>query len=111
MSDSRVATYQHISLVQAHMAIVIADLQRRQMAHDQSKLASPEREAFDEFGDHLARAPYGTPAYEQAKAIVGEALKHHYAVNDHHPEHYVSDAATSARASKSTRSVSATRMS
>lgn len=88
MTDSRLATYQHISLVQAGLLLVITDLLARQAAHDQSKLASPEREAFDEFTPKLAGLTYGSDEYKACLAAMKPALDHHYAVNDHHPEHY-----------------------
>lgn len=86
--DSRVDTYRHIQTVQQIMAKAIADLQRRSLVHDQSKLASPEVEIFDEMTPKLAASTYGSDEYKGFLAQMKPALDHHYAANDHHPEHY-----------------------
>lgn len=86
--DSRVATYEHIQTVQKIMGRVIADLQQRQQVHDQSKLASPELEAFNEFTPKLSGSTYGSDEYNSYLAAMKPALDHHYAANSHHPEHY-----------------------
>lgn len=87
MMDSRVATYEHIQAVQVIMARVIADLQRRQLVHDRSKLESPEREIFDEYTPKLAATTYGSDEYRGYLAAMKPGLDHHYAANDHHPEY------------------------
>jgi hypothetical protein len=86
--DSRVATYEHIHDVQRHLMRFVTDLQRRLLAHDRSKLASPEVEAFDEFTPKLAASTYGSEEYKGHLAAMRPALEHHYAANSHHPEHY-----------------------
>jgi len=86
--DSRIDTYRHIQTVQAILAKAIADLQRRALIHDQSKLASPEVEIFDEMTPKLAASTYGSDEYKGFLAQMKPALDHHYAANDHHPEHY-----------------------
>lgn len=86
--DSRVATYEHIQTVQRFLGLVVADLQQRQAIHDQSKLASPEVEVFDEFTPKLANSTYGSDEYKSFLAAMKPALDHHYAANSHHPEHY-----------------------
>lgn len=87
-SDSRVETYRHIQTVQRIMGRVIADLLHRQQVHDQSKLASPEVEVFDEYTDRLRNSTYGSEEYKGFLAAMKPALDHHYAVCDHHPEHF-----------------------
>lgn len=86
--DSRVDTHQHIQEVQRRLAAVVVDIVRRSNAHDQSKLQSPECEAFDEYTPKLATTTYGSEEYERYRAAMGPALDHHYAHNSHHPEHY-----------------------
>lgn len=86
--DSRIATYEHIQTVQKIMGGVIGELQHRQQIHDQSKLASPEREVFDEFTPRLAASTYGSDEYKGFLAGMKPALDHHYAKNDHHPEFF-----------------------
>jgi hypothetical protein len=84
--DSRIDTYAHIHCVQALMRSVIANLLRRSLVHDESKLHSPEREVFDEFTPKLADATYGSEEYKSFLSGMGDGLKHHYENNSHHPE-------------------------
>lgn len=86
--DSRPETWQHIHEVQTLLLRVCAELTYRALEHDQSKLSDPERSVFDEFTPLLAGASYGSAEYKACLAGMAEALRHHYAVNDHHPEHY-----------------------
>lgn len=86
--DSRPETYQHISHVRGYLTRVATDLLRRGHEHDNSKLRHPEVEAFDRCTAKLKSLEYGTKEYEEARAELGEALAHHYSVNDHHPEHF-----------------------
>jgi xanthine/CO dehydrogenase XdhC/CoxF family maturation factor len=85
--DSRPDTWQHIHTVQAYLSTVIASLQVRALEHDQSKLESPEVEVFDAVTPKLRELSYGSDEYTASLAEMGEGLAHHYAVNDHHPEH------------------------
>jgi hypothetical protein len=55
--------------------------------NDASKLKSPEKEIFDEFTPKLRTSTYGSEEYKGYLQAMGEALKHHYAHNSHHPEH------------------------
>jgi Family of unknown function (DUF5662) len=88
--DSRNDTLAHIGQVQALLSDVITDLRARARAHDQSKLAEPEKSVFDVFTPKLRDSTYGSDEYKQFLAGMGEGLRHHYAVNDHHPEHHPS---------------------
>jgi hypothetical protein len=85
--DSRPDTLQHIEQVRYFMVRVITDLMSRAVRHDASKLKSPEKEVFDEFTPKLRTSTYGSEEYEGFRKAMGEALRHHYAHNDHHPEH------------------------
>lgn len=86
--ESRIATYEHIQIVQRIMGLVILDLQERQQTHDQSKLRSPELEIFNEWTPKLAVSTYGTPEYTAMLVEMKPGLDHHYAANSHHPEHH-----------------------
>lgn len=88
MIDSRVDTYRHIQTVQQILGKAIADLQQRSLVHDQSKLVSPEVEIFDEMTPKLAASTYGSEEYKSFLSQMKPALDHHYAANDHHPEHF-----------------------
>lgn len=92
--DSRPDTWQHIHTVQGFLGEVITDLQARAHKHDQSKLVSPEREVFDEYTPRLKDSTYGSDEYKSFLVGMGEGLKHHYEVNDHHPEHFEAEGAT-----------------
>jgi hypothetical protein len=85
--DSRPDTYAHIQLVQRFMGRAIADLLRRQQEHDQSKLISPEKEAYDVITPRLRGLTYGSEEYRAGLREMKPAIDHHYATNDHHPEH------------------------
>jgi len=86
--DSTRDTLEHIGRVRGYLADCAIRLVRRAFAHDASKLESPEKEAFDEVTPLLRGLTYGSDEYKANIAKLGEALKHHYAVNSHHPEHY-----------------------
>jgi hypothetical protein len=86
--DSRVDTYQHIDVVRGYLNDVIMELIARGERHDQSKLQSPEREAFDEFTPKLKELTYGSDEYKATLDAMSGALHHHYAANSHHPEHF-----------------------
>ena len=86
--DSRPDTYEHIGVVRGLLNEVIAGLLRRAHLHDGSKLQSPEREIFDEYTPKLRDTTYGSDEYKGYLEAMGEGLKHHYAANRHHPEHF-----------------------
>jgi hypothetical protein len=78
--DSRQDTLQHIEQVRLFLARVFDDLMSRAIYHD--------KEAFDEFTPKLKTSTYGSEEYKGYLQAMGEALKHHYAKNSHHPEHW-----------------------
>jgi hypothetical protein len=86
--DSRPDTHEHIGQVRGLLLGVAADLTGRAHRHDRSKLEPPEVEVFDEFTPKLRDSTYGSDEYKGFLASMGEGLRHHYAVNDHHPEHF-----------------------
>lgn len=53
-----------------------------------AKLVSPEVEAFDIATPKLAGLVYGSEEYRQSLRDIKPALEHHFAANDHHPEHF-----------------------
>jgi hypothetical protein len=86
--DSRPDTQKHIDRVGDFMDEAIANLIRRAQEHDASKLVEPELPYFDAATERLATLVYGSPEYKASLADLKPALKHHFANNDHHPEHY-----------------------
>lgn len=86
--DSTQDTLDHIKKVQNYLLDVVLDLRQRSLFHDLSKLKSPEKEVFDAVTPKLKALTYGSDEYKAALVEMGDALKHHYAENSHHPEHF-----------------------
>jgi hypothetical protein len=88
MYDSEPDTRKHIRDVEHFMKEVFFNLMKRMEVHDASKLASPEKEMYDEFTPKLRELTYGSDEYKACLKEMGAALKHHYENNTHHPEHF-----------------------
>lgn len=90
--DSTKDTLEHIEKVRGFLSDVQGNIAGRSLLHDGSKLESPEKEMYDEYKPKIAETEkefgYGSPQYEEVVRAMGEALRHHFAVNSHHPEHY-----------------------
>jgi len=86
--DSEVDTLKHIKRVSELLNICIIHLLKRGKNHDKSKLEDPEKPIFDEMTPLLAKTTYGSEEYKESLEKMGSALKHHYAQNRHHPEHF-----------------------
>lgn len=86
--DSTADTLTHIRRVQALLGRMARALMERGEVHDTSKLGPEEKPLFDEMTPLLKTLTYGTDEYKASLARLGTALKHHYAENSHHPEHY-----------------------
>jgi hypothetical protein len=86
--DSRIETYKHIAVVRGYLLTIAWIIMTRGDDHDLSKLEEPELSVFNEFTPKLRNSTYGSDEYEQFLVQMGEGLRHHYEVNDHHPEHF-----------------------
>ena len=86
--DSRPETQAHIERVRDFLTKAMHNLNARWRRHDLSKLTEPELAAFDIATPKLAALEYGSEEYKQSLHDLGPALEHHFAHNDHHPEHY-----------------------
>jgi hypothetical protein len=86
--DSTPDTQAHIARVRHFIGQIVKNLWGRADAHDASKLVSPEKEVFDRVTPKLRGLTYGSPEYHASLAEMGEALRHHYQHNSHHPEHF-----------------------
>lgn len=86
--DSRLDTKKHIKRVAFLLEIVKTHIGNRQADHDSSKLKEPEKSTFDEVTPKLKELTYGSEEYHTQLSYMGEALKHHYQMNRHHPEHF-----------------------
>lgn len=92
--DSTDDTLDHIERVRQLLEAATCNLDERAALHDQSKLADPEKAAFDALGQRQRGIKYGTPEYfAQFDAVPGmkEAVLHHYSLNRHHPEWHAMD--------------------
>lgn len=87
-SSGRFKTMRHIETVRNFLNLFIRELLRRGEHHDQSKLEEPEAKLFDEVTHELRGLTYGTDDYQASLSKLEPALKHHYANNRHHPEHF-----------------------
>lgn len=90
LHDSTADTQEHIGKVQARINEVVNNLTVRASRHDMSKLAEPEKSAYDALMAFKSSHDmvYGSPEYAEGLKILGPALDHHYANNSHHPQHY-----------------------
>lgn len=88
VDQKRAEIVKHIATVQDLMGEALANLQRRAFHHDRSKTREPEWTNFALLKLRKDEMDYGTSSYaaglEEAKTVV----QHHYALNDHHPEHH-----------------------
>lgn len=88
MYDSTLETLRHSRRVDELLLQLIGRLQDRVTKHDLSKMEDPEKQIFDEFTPRLKDSTYGSDEYKGFLEEMGEGLKHHYANNRHHPEHF-----------------------
>lgn len=87
--DSYKDTNDHIKAVKSIIYNFINRLLIRIDRHDKSKLESPEKEILDVYTPILKGLTYGSDEYfEEFSKGMKPFLKHHYANNSHHPEHY-----------------------
>ena len=91
--DSEKDTQEHIFQVAERLQVVCAELRGRGERHDASKLGAEEKPYFDAVGMRLQGLVYGSDEYRSALQTLDPALKHHYATNSHHPEHYANGVA------------------
>jgi rubrerythrin len=86
--DSTQETLAHIRRVQSLLADVQANLTKRAIAHDTSKLEEPEKSGFDKVTGALKGLTYGSDEYKAQLRELQPILRHHYENNTHHPEHF-----------------------
>ncbi len=91
--DSEQDTREHIRQIAARLEAVGQELKARGERHDASKLGAEEKPYFDAVGLRLEGLVYGSEEYRSALETLAPALKHHYANNTHHPEHYANGVA------------------
>ena len=89
------AIRRHQEHVKKLMHAVVMDLHVRAQVHDDSKFSPeeyPHIQAIGELVQREGKVDFGTPEYEARKKLLGPMLEHHYANNDHHPEHFMDGA-------------------
>lgn len=86
--DCTVDVLTHKQMVEYWMRNFWRELQARSSVHDNSKLQEPEKSIFDLYTWRLKNTIFGSPEYQAQLVGMGEGLKHHYANNSHHPEHF-----------------------
>ena len=85
------ATIAHVGRVKDLMKMAAGVLAVRGHEHDRSKFEDVEMGPLTEMQaliDREGQAPFGSDEYKRRTALLGPMLKHHYANNSHHPEHY-----------------------
>lgn len=80
-------TTQHKAWVFWYLLLACWTLMRRAWRHDWSKYSREESSHFEK-ATPLTDLSYGSPEYYQELDKIQPALKHHYAANSHHPQHY-----------------------
>lgn len=86
--DSTAETLKHSLRVGALMGAAIKELTDRSVRHDLSKTEDPELGVFNEYTPKLKHSTYGSDEYKGFLDAMGDGLRHHYAANRHHPEHF-----------------------
>ncbi|MFC1431555.1 DUF5662 family protein [Streptacidiphilus sp. N1-3] len=86
--DSTADTLRHSLRVADLMGGPIKELIDRSVRHDLSKTREPELSTYDRFAPGLREAAYGTEEHSALVGAMAEGLRHHYAHNRHHPEHF-----------------------
>jgi len=86
--DSTKDTTKHIERVQELTDSFCDKLKKQVENHDKTKLNKEEKPYFDEATPKLKKLTYGSPEYKESLKSIKKALKHHYKMNSHHPEHY-----------------------
>jgi hypothetical protein len=83
-------TARHKKDVEQAIILLIAQLKKRAITHDDSKLEPDEKKAFEDVFNNtkLTNAKFGTPEYEERRIQLKKATDSHYKNNRHHPEHF-----------------------
>lgn len=88
MYNSKEDTLLHKAYVELYIKSMTNELSNRALFHDNTKLESPEKETFDIYTPKLKDTTYGSDEYKEYLKAMNVALVHHYANNEHHPEHH-----------------------
>lgn len=86
--DCTNSVQEHQARVENWLDLFMHHLRMRADVHDASKLFEPEKSIFDRYTWRLQHTAFGSPEYQEQLAGMQDGLKHHYASNRHHPEHF-----------------------
>jgi len=86
-SKTTTTIIRHITLVQKRLQHIAQVLERRGLAHDESKWRSDEFGGFVQINRIAREHKYGSPEYKESLKQVN-AVELHYGRNSHHPEYY-----------------------
>ena len=78
----------HKKVISAYLGVIMLDLLRRAVEHDDSKFSPEEFSTFEQATPKLKDLVYGSDKYKQVLKEIEAAVQHHYQVNRHHPEHF-----------------------
>lgn len=81
-------TWKHVQQVKDEVQRFSEMLCYSASVHDASKFGPEEANAFIETAPKLKELEYGSEEYKASLAAIQPAIQHHYAHNDHHPEHF-----------------------
>lgn len=81
-------TEEHVRRVRVNMNVLRLNLLERAIDHDKSKFIEPEFSGYAALEADLSTITYGTLEYREALQEAHHVIGHHYAGNDHHPEHF-----------------------
>ena len=81
-------TLKHIKRVNYFLTLCGAEIVKRGLIHDDSKLEEPELTGFAVNTDKLSKVEYGSKEYRQMLEDLKPTIQHHYANNRHHTEHW-----------------------
>lgn len=87
--ECQLDTIKHIERVRHYIHYFTSRLYNRGVKHDSTKLEDPEVQLFAEYTPKLKDTVYNSEEYQQNLKGLQPALDHHYAVSQHHPEHFV----------------------
>lgn len=84
-------TRKHQQWVAERMIACAKKLMEKAVVHDASKFSDIEKNAYIEpvYRLNTENIIYGSEEYKKVTAQMGEGWKHHCAVNDHHPEYFI----------------------
>jgi hypothetical protein len=76
----------HLTFVREAIGLVVADLERRALVHDASKMLDDEFAGFARINAAARINKFGSPEYSESMARERPTINLHFSRNSHHPE-------------------------